>query len=102
LLAKSLIEDLHAGVVMAMENLVPDLKGKLADGKLTKEEAKSLRDDALTQAKDHMWLPAKALAMFYGQKYVGALVQRIINGKAAAAPAPAPAVPAPSSTPATQ
>lgn len=86
-----LVESLRAGVTETAETMTESLKAAAKDRNLTAEESAQLREQALRLAKEHMWAPAKALALMLGKKYIGQLVQRVYDKyrKDKASPAPA-------------
>ena len=79
LMMASMIEDLKTGVIEVFQNFYPEVKAAAGDGKITKAEAESLRNKAIEIAKAEMWAPVKLFAMAVGQKYLSAVVERIVS-----------------------
>ena len=54
------------------------IKKAAADGKITKEEAKNLEDEALKIAKEIATGPAKEVVLNWGEKEIGSLIKQLL------------------------
>lgn len=76
---EEVVEALRVGIFTTYQTLYKDYKARTVDGKLTENEKRALRENAIQVAKAQLQGPSLALLSSWSQDIVQSIVQRIVN-----------------------